>query len=173
VSLESVAIDLFLDPTYGIPLLIAIGGTAGVSWWSQRRSAELPPLLPGSAPEFWRIRIDSRAYFTLQQGRYLVAVDGLGRRLGELARDKFHIRIGRKIELERSSADPVLPRPLTLRGIVDDLSRAYFSAFTAEEPGWLALRWPWLRRRQQRRAARDFAIVTAELAIALPALEAA
>jgi|SRR5580658_5353584 hypothetical protein len=172
-GLEGALIAFLSDPTYGIPLLIAAVLTLAVSWWSLSRTATPPPLLPGVAPEFWRIQMDSRAYYTLERGEYLVAVDALGRRLGGVVDQKFHIKIGHRADLDAPSVDRVLPSPLTLRSLVSDLSRAYYSAYWAEEPGWLSGRWPWLHRRVQRRAARDFRRVTDEIARALPALEAA
>ncbi|MGI0156147.1 MAG: hypothetical protein ACREDE_08495, partial [Thermoplasmata archaeon] len=76
MNIGGALVALVADASYGLPLLIALGITVGVAWWSRRRTSELPLLLPTEAPEYWRIQIDSRAYFTLQQGRYLVAVDG-------------------------------------------------------------------------------------------------
>ncbi|MGI0128574.1 MAG: hypothetical protein ACREEC_00195, partial [Thermoplasmata archaeon] len=83
-----------------------------------------------------------------------------------------HLRIDISTDLHSAAVDHVLPRPLTLRGLVADLTRAYYSAFWAEEPGWLAQRWSWLHHRDERRAARDFVRVTHALSLALPALEA-
>jgi hypothetical protein len=171
VNLSAALFALVTDPTYGIPLLIAVGLTVSVAWWSRLRTAEIPPMSPTHAPEFWRIQLDSRAYFTLQRGQYLVAVDGLGRRLATVVREKFHLQIGNRSELDSPQVDRLLPRPLTLRALVEDLTKAYFSAFWAEDPGWVARRWEWWHRRQQRRAARDFARVTGELDLAFAVLE--
>jgi hypothetical protein len=172
VDVTSALASLVTDPSYGIPLVIAAALTATLAWWSLWRTAELPPMAASPAPEFWRIQMDSRAYYTLGRGEYLVAVDALGRRLGTVVSDKFHVKIGRKADLDAPAVDHALPAPLTLRSLVADLSRAYYAAFWAEQPGWLASRWPWLHRRNRRRAAREFRHVTDELARALPALEA-
>jgi hypothetical protein len=171
VNVESAVLALLTDPTFGIPLVVAAGLTAGMAWWAAHRTSGAPTTGAGLPPELWRIQMDSRAYYTLQEGQYLVAVDGLGRRLGEVVKERYHIEIGQKQQLDQPGVDRILPAPLTLRSLVHDLSRAYYSAFWAEQPGWLAARWPWLRRRSRRRAARDFRRVTAELAQALPALE--
>ncbi|MGA8543324.1 MAG: hypothetical protein WB947_07315 [Thermoplasmata archaeon] len=171
MNVESSVLALLTDPSYGIPLVVAVGLTGAMAWWSQLRTANPPKMAPSLPPELWRIQIDSRAFFTLQEGKYLVAVDGLGRRLGTVVNNRFHVQIGQKRDLDAPAVDHALPAPLTLRGLVADLSRAYYSAFWAEQPGWLAGRWAWLRRRNQRRAARDFRRITAELAQALPALE--
>ena len=172
VSLEGAMVAFLTDTTFGIPLLITAVLTAVFIWWSLGRTAAPPPMLPGAAPEFWRIQTDSRAYFTLDRGEYLVAVDALGRRLGSVVSERYHLLIGRKGDLESPTVDRVLPTPMTLKGLVNDLSRAYYSAYWSEEPGWLATRWTWLQRRNRRRAARDFGRVTDELLLAIPALEA-
>jgi len=171
VGIEAALVAFLSDPTYGIPLLIAALLTLALAWWALSRTDVPPPLLPGVAPEFWRIQIDSRAYYTLDRGEYLVAVDALGRRLGAVVDEKFHLKIGRKADRDAPYVDAALPSPLTLRDLIGDLSRAYYSAYWAEQPGWLAARWPWLHRRAQRRAAREFRRVTDEIARALPALE--
>jgi hypothetical protein len=173
VGVETALAALLSDPSFGIPLLLAVALTAALAWWSWVRTAEPPPMLPGAAPEYWRIQVDSRAYFTLGRGEYLVAVDALGRQLGSVVMDKFHVKIGRRAELDAPAVDRALPAPMTLRALVGELSRAYYSAFWAEQPGWLAARWPWLQRRNQRRAARDFRRITDALSRAMPALEAA
>jgi hypothetical protein len=160
------------DPSYGIPLLVAVAWVVVLGWWARARSSAPPSMVPRGAPEYWRIQPDSRAFFTLERGEYLVAVDALGRRLGSLVNEKYHLLIGQRADLDAPAVDRVLPAPLTLRGLVRDLGRAYTSAFWAEQPGWLAMRWTWLRRRHQRRAARDFRRVTDELAQAIPLLEA-
>jgi hypothetical protein len=167
------AAALLSDPSYGVPLVLAAALSAALAWWSLVRTSDPPTLSTSAAPEYWRIQIDSRAYVTLERGEYLVAVDALGRRLGSIVSEKFHLKIGRKDDLDAPAVDRVLPAPITLRGLVADLSRAYYSAFWAEEPGWLASRWPWWHRHEQRRAARDFRRVTDALARAIPALEAA
>jgi hypothetical protein len=172
LNLGSGVIALFTDPTYGIPLVVALGLAVAVGWWSRARTAALPSMTPGSAPEIWRMQLDALAYFNLQEGRYLAAVDGLGRRLGVVVRDRFHVQIAHPSELDASSVDELLPHPLTLRGLVQDLRRAYNSAAWAEEPGWLTARWPWLKRRQERRARKDFTLLTTRISAALSALEA-
>jgi hypothetical protein len=171
VNLGGALVALLSDPTYGIPLVLAVGITAGVSWWAQWRTGSPPSTAATPAPEFWRIQIDSRAYFTLREGRYLVAVDGLGRRLGSVLNEKFHVKLGRDKNLSAPAVDAALPSSLTLRSIIGHLNRAYGTAYWAEHPGWLAERWPWLQRQNRRRAARNFALVVDDLAEAIPALE--
>jgi len=173
VSFTSGIVGFLTDPTFGIPFLLVGVITAGLAWWVLIRTAPLPDLGPTPPPEYWRIQPDSRAFVTLQRGQYLVAVDGLGRRLGTVVRERFHVRIAQKPELDSPAVDRLLPSPLTLRSLVRDLSRAYYSAFRAEQPGWVAQRWPWLQRRNTRRASRDFRRITDLLSLALPALEGA
>ncbi|MGI0070971.1 MAG: hypothetical protein ACRECT_02710 [Thermoplasmata archaeon] len=162
---------IFTDPTFGIPLVLAVALTAGALRWAQVRSRPAPELRPGSAPEFWRIQIDSRAYVRLREGKYLVAVDGLGRRLGTLLKSKYAVAILEPGQLNSAAANRVLPHPMTLKSIVRHLTRAYSSAFFAEEPGWLVRQSNWWQRRVERRAARDFALVVDDLSRAIPALE--
>jgi len=161
------------DPSYGIPLIATIALTAGIGYWSWRRTARLPEFGPGTVPETWRLQLDALVYANLQQGRYSAAIDGLGRVLSLTVREKFHVQLSDANAIDDPEANRLLAPPTTLRTLVRDLNRAYTSAAWAEQPSWLAARWPWLRRRQQRRASRDFAVVTHRVLNALSSLEAA
>ena len=171
MSLESELVGALTDPTYGIPFVVALGLSVAVGWWSRYRSSPLPAITPGSAPEVWRLQLDALVYSNLTQGRYSAAVDGLGRCLAVAVRDRYKVRMSEPTELDDPEANLALPRPLTLRGLVQELNRAYSAAAWAEDPGWLATRLPWERKRQQRRAARAFAVLTAHVTTALNAFE--
>jgi len=163
---------VFTDPTYGIPLVIAVALTFLVGVWSLRRTAALPPLAAASAPETWRLQLDALVYSNLAEGRYSAAIDALGRCLAVCVRDRFRVPIGDPAALDDPDANRLLPPPMTLRGLVKEINRAYAAASWAEQSSWLAERWDWLRRRQQRRAARDFAQVSVQVVRALDALGA-
>jgi hypothetical protein len=165
-------VGVFTDPTYGIPLTIAIGLTVGVGWWARVRAAPLPSMDPNPPPAVWRLQLDALVYANLSEGRYSAAVDGLGRCLAVAIRDRFRVPLAEVRGMDTEPVDRVLPRQLTLQGLFKDLNRAYTSAAWAEQPGWLAARWGWLSRRQQRRAARDFAVLTKGVTSALDAFEA-
>jgi hypothetical protein len=172
MSLESALLGIFTDPTYGIPLTIAVALTAFAGWWSRLRTVPLPSATLSPPPEVWRHQLDALVYSNLSQGRYSSAVDGLGRCLAVAVRNRFHVQINRGSDGGSSEVDRVLPRQLPLQVLIRDLNRAYTSASWAEQPGWLALRWTWLNRRQQRRAARDFTVLTKHVTTALGAIEA-
>ncbi len=171
MTFESALLGVFTDPTYGIPLAVAIALTIAVAWWSHLRTSALPGMTPGTAPEVWRLQLDALVYSNLSQGRYSAAVDGLGRCLAVAIRDRFHVQINRANDVDSPEINRALPRQLPLQVLIRDLNRAYTSATWAEQPGWLALQWGWLNRRQQRRAARDFAVLTKGVTTALRTLE--
>jgi hypothetical protein len=162
----------FTDPTYDVPLVIAAALIVGLSWWSLVRTKPLgsATLRPGSdGLAQWSAPL---AFASLQQGHYFPTLYGLWQRLATTVLDRFGVRIESGHVPDSPVLYRVLPDPLTLRRVVRDVTRAYYSAFWAERPSWLALQWPWLKRRQQRRAAADFARAVADLARALKALEA-
>ena len=171
MSVGTALLAVLTDPTYGIPLVVALALTAGVGWWSWTRTSASPTMTPGPGPEVWRLQLDALVYANLSQGRYSAAVDGLGRCLSVAVRDRFNVHMNEPSEFNDPELNRVLPGPLTLEGLVRDLNRAYTSAAWAEESSWLAIRWRWLKRRQQRRAARDFAILTDRVTKALTAFE--
>jgi hypothetical protein len=172
MSLVSGLLAIVTDPTYGIPLIGAMALTVAVSYWSWRRTARLPDFGRQGAPETWRLQLDALVYANLSQGRYSAAIDGLGRVLSVEVRERFRVQLGDPNGLDDPEANRLLAPPTTLRSLVNDLNRAYTSAAWAEQPGWLADRWGWLKRRQRRRAARDFAVVTYRVISALAAFEA-
>lgn len=161
------------DPTYGIPLVVAFVVAVGLSYWAWQRTARLPAFGPGTVPEIWRLQLDALVYSNLLRERYSAAVDGLGRVLSVEVARRFRLRMSDPAALDDPEANRFLAPPMTLRTLARDLERAYTSAAWAEQPGWLADHWPWLRRRQRRRAGRDFAIVTQRVMSALTAFEAA
>jgi hypothetical protein len=173
MSIGTALLAVLTDPTYGIPLVVAIALTAGVGWWSLQRMSSPPTMRPPPGPEVWRMQLDALVYASLSQGRYSAAVDGLGRCLAVAVRNRFHVNITRPEEFNDPELIRVLPGPLTIEVLVRDLNRAYTSATWAEESSWLARRWRWLQRRQQRRAARDFAVLTHAVTTALTAFEVA
>jgi len=173
VSLVAALLALFTDPSYGLPLVATLVLAIVLGWWALRRSAPLPSLAPEIGPESWRFQLDALVYSDLKRGRYAAAVDGLGRCLSVTLRDRYRIRLSEPTELDDPEANRHLAPPMSLRTLVKDLNRAYTSATWAEQSNWIADRWGWLRRRQQRRAARDFAILTHRMTRALDALEAA
>lgn len=171
MSVISAFYALFTDPTYGIPMSVTIALTAFVSWWAWRRASPLPSLSPEMAPESWKLQLDALVYANLTRGRYTAAVDGLGRCLSLAVRERFKIQLSESGNLDDPEANRLLAPPITLRSLVRDLNRAYTSATWAEQPSWLADRVVWVRRRQQRRAARDFAVLTHRVTLALSAFE--
>jgi hypothetical protein len=172
VSGESAVIAFLSDPTYDIPLVLAVVLGALLGWWARARSATLPEMTPRFGHDWWNKRPDTVAFVALSQGRYFLTLSGLWLRFSTVVREHLNIRVEVSHELDRASMSAELPEPLTLRRVARNLARAYHSAYLAERPSWLELRWPWLGRRQQRRAARDFARAVADLEVALPVLEA-
>ncbi len=172
MGLGNTVLAFFTDPTYGIPLTVSIVLLLGVGWWALRRSAPLPTLRLGAAPETWRLQLDALVYANLRQGRYTAAVDALGRCLAVAVRDRFQKSLGDPGVLDDPDANGVFPPPMTLRSLVRDLERAQVRAAWAEQPSWFAQQSEWLRRREERRAARDFAAVSTRVVLALDLLEA-
>ncbi len=173
MDLLSAFYALFTDPTYGVPMTVAVALTVFLGWWSWRRVAPLPSLSLEAAPESWRLQLDALVYSNLSRGRYTSAVDGLGRCLNYAVREHFKIQLSEQARLDDPEANRLLAPPITLRSLVRDLNRAYTSATWAEQPSWLADRVAWVKRRQQRRAARDFAVLTHRVTLALTAFEGA
>ena len=171
MSLLSSLVAVATDPTYGIPLIVTIALTVGISYWAWRRTARLPEFLPGTVPETWRLQLDALVYANLRQERYSAAIDGLGRVLSVEVRQRFNVRLTDPAELDDAEANRHLAPPTTLRTLVRDLQQAYTTAAWAEQPGWLAAHWAWIQRRQQRRAAREFAVVSQRVISALDAFE--
>lgn len=167
----SAVYDFFTNPTYDLPLAIAIGFAAGVSGWLRYRSVPLPPLEPRPRAIDWSTRPDTLAYVALEHGQYFPILFGLWQRLATATYLRFHVRIDSPFALSHPDLAHALPRPLALPDVVRDLARAYASAYWVENPNWLARQWPWLRRRGARRAAREFRAAISGLTVALPALE--
>jgi hypothetical protein len=161
----------FTDPTYDVPLAIAVALGVGLVWWSLARTKPLPSPVPLSRPEGWARWSDTFAYEALKQGHYFLTLYRLWQRLGAIAMLRFRVRIESGRALDSPAMTKALPSPLTPRRVVNNLARAYYSAFWADQPSWIALQWPWWKRRRQRRAAADFARAVADLSVALPALE--
>ena len=166
------AFSTFLaDPGYALPLTLAAGAAIVATWWGYlRRSAPSPPA-PTLGRVWWDRRSLTLAYLSLQQGRYFLALYILWGRLATIVWKRFQVRIDLARSPDPAGVSRLLSSTLTLRRLVEELTEAYHSTFWAEHPSWLEQQWPWLRRRQQRRAARDFAIAVKDLAQALPALE--
>lgn len=172
MGLGNSVLAFFTDPSYGIPLTISVVLLVGIGWWSLRRSAPLPTLKLGAAPESWRLQLDALVYANLRQGRYSAAVDALGRCLAVAVRDRFQKSLGDPGVLDDPDANSVFPAPMTLRTLVRDLERAHVRAAWAEQPSWFARQSGWLRRREERKAARDFALISTRVVLALDLLEA-
>ncbi len=162
---------IFTDPSYEIPLVIAVVLAIVIGWWTLRRTAPLPTFGTTSAPETWRLQLDALVYANLSEGRYSAAVDALGRCLAVTVRDRFQVHLSEPSELDDPEANRLLPPPMTLRTLVREINRAYTAAAWAEQTGWLARRWSWLRSRQERKAARNFAALSTRVVRALGALE--
>jgi hypothetical protein len=171
VDLEGVLRALFTDPTYGIPLLVAVALAALVGWWSLKRTAPLPPLALTAPSEAWRLQLDALVYSNLREGRYSAAVDALGRCLAVTVRERFRIPVGEASSADTSEVDRLLPPPTTLRSLFKEINDAYAAAAWAEQKSWWAQRWPWLARRQQRRAVRSFARLSTRVVHLLGVLE--
>ena len=166
------ALSAFLaDPGYAIPLALAVGAALVATVWGYLRRVALAPPPPALGRVWWDRRSLTLAYLSLQQGRYFLALYILWGRLATIAWQRFHVRIDLARSPDPAAVSRLLSSALTLPRLVEDLTQAYHSAFWAEHPSWLEQQWSWLRRRQQRRAARDFAIAIRDLAEALPALE--
>ncbi len=158
--------------TYDLPLALVLGTATVLAAWASRRTSPPPPSTARPPTWSWSERPETVAYLGLLQGRNFYAVYGLWLRLAQVARENYGVRIDRRGELEDPKLARRLPPSLSMRHVVRDLVRAYYSSFRAEEPGWLSKRWPWLLGRQRRAASRDFAKVASTLAKVLPALEA-
>jgi len=160
------------DPSFDLPLVLAVVLAVMVGWWVRARTAPLPSMVARPGHEWWNKRPDTVAYVALEQGRYFLALSALWLRLATVVHEHLHVGIDSRHDLDRASMETELPPPLTLRRVVRSLSRAYGSAYRAELPSWLELRWPWLQRRAKRRAERDFDRAVHDVAEALPVLEA-
>jgi hypothetical protein len=169
---SSVTLPVLTDPTYGLPLVVAIVGAGVVSWWALRRRFLPPPLTPYAARRAWMQRPDTATYQGGLQGLYRPAVELLGRRLAEVLFARFQLQLDDRHALRTDLRIPDLPTPGGLNGLVDDLFRAFRSAEVAESPN-VGNSWGWLRRYRRSIAARDFERITGELAAALPVLEGA
>jgi len=171
VTLETEVVQFLSDPTYSIPLVLGVVLAGGVGYWSFRRTAAPPPMVPRAGHEWWNRRPETVAYVALSQGRYFLALSALWLRLSTVVQDRLGVELDDPHALDRASLSTELPEPLTLKRLVRDMARAYQVAYLAERPSWLEERSAWLRRRQERRAAREFARAVNELALALPVLE--
>ncbi|MGC2034849.1 MAG: hypothetical protein WA761_05320 [Thermoplasmata archaeon] len=165
-------IGFFTDPTYDLPLVLAVVVAVGLGWWAYSRMSVPPRLVAYSLRKPWMERPDSMAYVTLQNGRKLPTVLYLYGRFAALLWEGYHVRLEEFSAGGRPHRVPVLPPPLTMEVVVRDLTRAYRSAYKAEGPSMINQWWPWIRERRQRHSAQDFAVATAELSVVLPALGA-
>jgi hypothetical protein len=163
----------FGEPSYDVPLALAVVLVVGLVWWSLVRTDPLPVTSPKRDPGWWARRRLPYAYLALEEGRYFATLYGLWQRLATVVMRRFYIGLDQKNAFDNPGVTKVLRPPLTLRLVMEDLTRAYYSAFWADEPSWAARHWSWLRRRQQRRAARDFAKAVRDLAVVFPLLEGA
>ncbi len=157
--------------SYAIPLVVAIVLALLVAWWSRARTGKLPSMVPAPPPGHAVSSPDKSVYLSLSDGRFLLTIDLLGRRLARAVEGRYHVKLEEARAL--ASLEVELPEPLTLSGVLDDLLGAYRTAAVAERPSWLNARWAWLRRRRHLRAASRFSIVLDEVKAALAALEAA
>jgi len=159
-----------VELSYTVPLVVIGALAVLLAWWTRRRSAPLPAMVP-TPP--WGDAIgppDRIAYASLVEGRFLPSVDLLGRRLARIVEERYHVPIDAHTNLYPEAIR--LPPPLTLGGLLDHLLRAYRAAVRAEAPTWGNQWLPWLHRFRQRRAESEFTAVVREVAIAFPALEA-
>jgi hypothetical protein len=166
------SIPVLSDPTYGLPLVVSVAAASVVTWWALRRRFLPPELTPYPTRRAWMDRPDTVAFLAGERGEYLPAVELLGRRLGQVVFERYHLRLDDRRGLYRAEGVPDLPEVGTLGRLVDDLVRAFRSADRAESHN-LGNGWHWLRRHRRAVAARDFERVTAEVVAALPLLEAA
>jgi len=171
MDIESALRAIFTDPTYGIPLAAAIALTVLVGLWSYRRTTPLPALALTAPPESWRLQLDALVYANLRQGRYSAAVDALKRCLAVAVRDRFRVQLSDAGAMDEPEVNRFFPPPTTLGSLVKEIDRAYAAAAWAEQKSWLARQWPWLARRQQRRAARNFARLSTRVVHILGVLE--
>lgn len=168
--MSSIALWL-VELSYAIPFVLAVVLALVVTVWSRARTAKLPGTVPLPPPGQSIASPDKSVYLSLADGRLLLTLDLLGRRLARAVEGRYHVRLEEARDL--ASIEIQLPEPLTLAGVLDDLLRAYRTALAAERPSWLNARWPWLARRRHRRAARRFATVLEEVKVALGAIEVA
>jgi len=161
---------LLVELTYTVPLFLVAGTLILLAWWSRSRAAPLPARTPSPPRGYGIDPADKIAYSSLAEGRYLPAIDLLGRRLALVVERRYHVHLDRTHGFYPEAIR--LPPPLKLGDVLDHLLSAYRAAARAETTSWLNEQWTWLRRRRQQRAADEFTYVLAEVAAALPALEA-
>ena len=163
---------LLSDPSYAIPLVLALVAAVGLGGWGWMRR---------SSPDVsvWRptrgragLRPEAAAAVGLREGRYLPTIDLLGRRLGAALSERYHVRIDRPAELRALRYRSPLPPGMTVAGVVHALVRAYRSAYVAEFAPRDATGPSWFQRRREARAGRDFARAVGALTITLKLLEA-
>jgi hypothetical protein len=160
------------DPLYDLPLALTLATAAAVVIWSESHTAALPSLRPTRSRASWTERPESWAYGGLIEGRYFPAVQALGGRLAFALRTRYGVRLDHRRDLRRPEIDALLPSPLTLHRLADDMENAFQATLRAESPNWIERHWGWLQARRQRQSEALFHRIVRELQIALPILEA-
>lgn len=163
--------ELVSELSYAVPLVLVAATMVGVAYWTHARTRTLPKASATPRPSSGLEPPEAGAYLALTQGRYVPALNLLGRRLAIDLKEKFGLDIGERRGLDVGELTVPLPESLTIPQLVDDLLVAWRAAARAETPTWTNQQLPWILHRRQARAQEEFAAIVAELALAFPILE--